>query len=84
MAPSKEGRSHDKDMRFSPSALERAVRLMGHLELHCESLWVAIASVAARMGCPGETLQMWLRQGELDVGKRPGLTSDDLARVQTQ
>jgi transposase len=57
------------------------VRLVREQEPHHESQWAAITSVAAKIGCSGETLRKWVRQGERDVGKRPGLTTDEQARV---
>ncbi len=46
-----------------------------------DSQWAAITSVASKIGCSGETLRKWVRQGERDVGKRAGLTTDEQARV---
>jgi len=45
------------------------------------SQWAAINSVAAKIGCTGETLRSWLRQSERDSGKRAGPTSDDRDRI---
>jgi len=45
------------------------------------SQWAAISSIAARIGCTGETLRGWLRQSERDSGKRAGPTSDDRDRI---
>ena len=38
------------------------------------SQWAAIESIAAKIGCTGETLSKWLSQGECDSGVRPGST----------
>ena len=35
-----------------------------------ESQWKAIASIAAKMGCSGETLRNWVRQDERNRGLR--------------
>ena len=40
-----------------------------------------MSSVAAKIGCTGETLRSWLRQSERDSGKRAGTTSDDRERI---
>jgi transposase-like protein len=45
------------------------------------SQWAAIGSIAGKIGCTGETLRGWVRQAERDQGRRPGVTSDDQARV---
>ena len=35
----------------------------------------AIESIAGKIGCTGETLRKWVRQGERDSGARPGPTT---------
>jgi transposase len=42
----------------------------------------AIRSVAEKIGCPVEVLRRWVRQAERDAGQRPGLTTDERARLQ--
>jgi hypothetical protein len=46
-----------------------------------ESQWAAITSIAEKIGCAAETLRSWVRQAERDFGKRPGLTTDERARL---
>jgi transposase len=43
--------------------------------------WAAITSIAAKIGCTPETLRSWVRQAERDAGQRPGLTTDERARM---
>ena len=45
------------------------------------SQWVAISSIAAKIGCNPETLRGWIRQAERDQGRRPGLTTDEQERI---
>jgi transposase len=45
------------------------------------SQWAAISSIAEKIGCAAETLRSWVRQAERNEGKRPGLTSDERARL---
>jgi len=45
------------------------------------SQWVAIGSIASKIGCTGETLRKWVRQAERDKGLRAGLTSDERERM---
>ena len=67
--------------RFSPEVRDRAVRMvLEHAEQH-DSQWAAIVSIAEKIGCSAETLRSWVRQAERDQGKRPGLTSEERARL---
>ncbi len=45
------------------------------------SQWEAIRSIAEKIGCSAESLRKWLRQAEVDAGRRGGLTSDERARM---
>jgi transposase len=67
--------------RFSPEIRERAVRMVfEHAQAHA-SQWAAISSIAEKIGCAAETLRSWVRQAERDAGRRPGLTTDERARL---
>jgi transposase len=45
------------------------------------SQWAAMVSIGAKIGCNAETLRHWVRRAERDAGARPGLTSDERARL---
>jgi len=45
------------------------------------SPWAAIQSIAAKIGCSGETLRHWVRRAERDQGLRAGLTTDERERI---
>ena len=67
--------------RYSPEVRERAVRMV--FEHTCEhaSQWAAILSIASKIGCTPETLRQWVRQTEIDTGRRGGLTTVEQARI---
>ncbi len=67
--------------RYSPEVRARAVRMV--LEHRCDyaSQWSAIVSIASKIGCTGETLRRWVRQGERDQGLRDGTTSGERERL---
>jgi transposase len=45
------------------------------------SRWAAIRSIAGKLGCSPEVLRRWMTQMERDQGLRPGLTTDERARL---
>ena len=67
--------------RFSPEVRERAVRMVLEHANQYPSQWAAITSIAEKIGCTAETLRSWVRQTERDQGKRPGLTTEERARL---
>lgn len=71
----------NKLTRFPKEVRERAVRMvLEHTEEH-GSQWATIQSVAGKLGMSPETLRKWVRQAERDGGLRPGLTTDERARM---
>ena len=70
-----------KATRYSPEVRERAVRMLFEHEKDYESRWAALVSIASKIGCTAETLRSWVKQIEIDTGRRDGMTSDDRARL---
>ena len=70
--------------RYSPEVRERAVRLVFEHEDQHDSQWRAIRSVAEKIGFSSEMLRHWVRRAERDQGRRPGVTTDQRARLKAQ
>jgi len=70
-----------RSTRYSPEVRDRAVRMVFEHEREYPSQWQAVISIASKFGCTAETLRRWVRQAEIDSGRRGGLTSDERARI---
>jgi len=66
---------------YSPEVRERAVRMLFDHRGEYASQYEAVRSIAAKIGCSGETLRQWVRQAERDHGLRAGPTSQDQERI---
>jgi transposase-like protein len=70
-----------KSPKFSPEVRERAVRMVREHRSEHASLWAAIVSIAAKIGCTAQTLNEWVKKTEVDSGRKPGLTTDERERM---
>jgi transposase len=61
---------------------QRAVRLVVEQRDQYQSEYDAIRSIAAKLGVTTpETLRKWVRQSEIDSGRRAGVTSEESAEL---
>ena len=68
--------------RFSPEVRERAVRMVfDQAASSTPRSGRAIRSISEKIGCSPETLRNWVRQAEVDTGRRGGLSTDERARM---
>ena len=73
--------SKHKRPRYSAELRERAVRLVQEQAPQHRSQWATITAIAPKLGCTKETLRRWVREAEVDAGKRPGTPSEHQARL---
>jgi transposase-like protein len=67
--------------KFSPEVRERAVRLVQESRSEYPSLWVAVESIAPKIGCSSQTLLTWIKRHEVDSGQREGVTTSERERI---
>ena len=74
--------------RYPPELRERAVRMVAEISNQHDSEWAAISEVARLLGVGcAETVRKWVRQGQIDGGVRPGITTeeaDELKRLRRE
>ena len=67
--------------RYSPELRERAVRMVSDKREDYKSEWACVTAVSKLFGMSPETLRTWVRRAQVDGGTRPGLSSDERARL---
>jgi transposase len=67
--------------RYSPELRERAVKMVVEHREDYPSEWATMTAVASMLGMTPETLRNWVRKAQVDGGLRPGLTTDERARL---
>src|SRR6266699_2253545 len=61
--------------RYSPELRERAVRMVLQLREETGERHGSVKRVAEQLDIGVESLRSWVKQHEIDLGERPGLTS---------
>ena len=74
---------HNRNPRppYPPEFRERAVRMVLEHRGEYPSQWKAIQSIAEKLKVNHESLRIWVRKAETDAGERPGLTTDERAKM---
>ena len=68
-------------LRYPKEVRERAVRMvLEQIDSH-GSKTAAIQSIASKIGCGEQTWSKWVKQDEIDSGKRPGQSTDTGKRI---
>jgi transposase len=60
---------------------ERAIKLFVEHRHEYPTERLAMTAIASKLGMTAETLRSWVHRAEVDQGERPGLTTDERARL---
>ena len=67
---------------YSAELRRRAVAMVADVRSEYDTEFAAITSVARQLGIgSAETLRKWVRQAEVDAGKRPGTSREEAAEI---
>jgi transposase-like protein len=69
--------------KYPQELRERAMRLVREAREEDPSLSVtaAVGRIGTRVGVNPDTLRGWVKQSDIDAGKRPGTSTDDARRI---
>ena len=67
--------------RFSPEVRTRAVRLVFEHEKDHSSRQATVTSIAAKIGCPAQSLNEWVKKAEIDKVVRGGVPAEIAERL---
>ena len=67
--------------RYPAELRERAVRMVHEVVAESGERVGAVTRVARQLGIGPESLRNWVKQADIDNGKRPGVTSDQQRRI---
>ncbi len=69
--------------RFAPEVRARAVRMVLDHEGDHPSHWAATVSIAEKIGCVPQTVFEWVKNAEVDSGRRAGVPNEMADRLET-
>ena len=76
------GSTHTSQKRYPPELRERAVRMARDaIAAQGGQSFGVVTRIARQLGVGTESLRSWLKQAEIDSGKRPGTSSADAERI---
>ena len=75
------GSKNPSQKRYPPEMRERAVRMVETTIAETGERWGVVARVARQLGIGEETLRNWVKEADVDAGRRQGTTADDRTRI---
>jgi transposase len=67
--------------RYPPEMRERAMRMVREAIAESGERQGAVSRIARQLGIGPESLRNWIKQADIDHGKRPGVTTAEQRRI---
>jgi transposase len=67
--------------RYTRAQKEQAVRLVRQIREETGEKHGAVQRVARQLGYGVETVRKWVKEADIDAGERPGVTTEDNAKI---
>ncbi len=75
------GAKSPSQRRYTPAQKEQAVRLVRQLRSELGTEQGTVVRVARQLGYGIESVRNWVTQADIDVGMKPGTTTEDAERI---
>ena len=72
---------HPAQRRYPRELRERAVRMVLEAKAQDGTDTTVVSRVARQLGIGYESLRNWVKQAEIDQGRRPGTTTEEQRRI---
>ena len=79
--PTEPSPKHPSSRRYAPEQKAQAVRLVRQLRAELGTEHGTVQRVAHQLGYGVESVRAWVRQDDIDRGRRDGTTSEDAKRI---
>ncbi|SDP27811.1 Transposase [Nakamurella panacisegetis] len=67
--------------RYAPAEKEQAVRLVRQLRSELGTDQGTVHRVARQLGYGAESVRSWVRQADIDDGRKPGVSTSEASRI---